>query len=75
MVTVADRWGNPLADHSIVMTASGGTVLDGTGESNAYGEAVSFSWQAPAGLGDYTLTFTDTDPRGGIILTHKVTVE
>lgn len=75
MVSVADRWGNPLGDHSITMTASGGTVLDGTGESNAYGEAVSFSWQAPAGAGDYTLTFTDTDPRGGIILTHKVTVE
>lgn len=75
MMTVADRWGNPLGDHSITMTASGGTVLDGTGETNGYGEATSFTWQAGAALGDYTLTFTDTDPRGGIILTHKVTVE
>jgi hypothetical protein len=74
-VTVADRWGNPVGDHSINMTASGGTVLDGTGESNAYGEAGSFSWQAPVAAGDYTLTFTDTDPRGGIVLTTKVTVE
>lgn len=74
-VTIVDRWGNPLGDHTLVMTATGGTVSGGTQETDSYGEAAGFTWTAPAGLGDYTLTVTDTDPRGGIVLTAKVTVE
>ena len=56
------------------MTASGGVVAGATQETDAYGEGVGFTWSA-AGIGDYTITVTDTDPRGGIILTHRITIE
>ncbi|MCX6834375.1 MAG: hypothetical protein NTW07_04455 [candidate division Zixibacteria bacterium] len=73
---IADRWANPLGDHTLNMTASGGTVTGGTQETDSYGEAYGFIWTAPAGEGDYNITVTDTDPRGGgMILTKKVTVK
>ena len=75
-VTIADRWGNPLGDHTLNMTASGGVVTGGTQETDAYGEAYGFIWTAPAGEGDYNITVTDTDPLGGgMILTKKITVK
>ncbi len=73
--SIKDRWGNPLGDHTLNMTASGGTVSGASQETDAYGEANGFVWTAPAGAGDYTITVTDTDPRGGIILSTTVTVE
>ena len=73
---IADRWGNPLADHTLNMTASGGVVTGGTQETNAYGEATGFMWTAPAGEADYNITVTDTDPRGGgMVLTLTITVK
>jgi len=76
MVTVADRWGNPLGDHTLNMTASGGVVSSASHESNEFGEAIGYQWTAPAGEGDYNITVTDTDPRGsGMILTFKVNVK
>jgi hypothetical protein len=74
-VTIKDRFGNPLGDHTLNMTASGGTVSGATQETDGYGEANGFIWTAPATAGDYTITVTDTDPRGGIVLTKTVTVE
>ena len=75
-VTIKDRFGNPLGDHTLNMTASGGTVTGATQETDGYGDANGFIWTAPAGAGDYTITVTDTDPRGGgIVLTMTVTVE
>ncbi|MDX9857320.1 MAG: hypothetical protein RBT76_05995 [candidate division Zixibacteria bacterium] len=73
--SIKDRWGNPLGDHTLNMTASGGAVSGASQETDAYGEANGFVWTAPAGAGDYTITVTDTDPRGGIILSTTVTVE
>ena len=73
--TIADSWGNPLGDHTLNMTASGGTVAGATQETDGYGEANGFTGTAPAGLGAYTITVNDTDPRGGIILSVKITVE
>lgn len=72
---IRDRWGNPLADHTLVLTASGGVVTGGTQESDSYGDAYGFRWTAPGVAADYNLTLTDTDPRGGITLALKVTVE
>jgi len=73
---IADRWGNPLADHTLNMTANDGVVTGGTQETDAYGEAGGFQWTAPALDGDYNITVTDTDPRGGgLIMTMKVTVK
>ena len=74
-VVVKDRWGNPLGDHTLVMTASGGVVTGGTHESNSYGEAVGYTWTAPGVAGNYTVTITDTDPRGGIVLTKTIAVQ
>ena len=73
--TIVDRFGNPLGDHTLVMTASGGSVAGGTQETNSYGEASGFQWTAPGAAGDYTITVQDTDPRGGIFLSKTVTVE
>jgi len=73
---VADRWDNPLGDHTLNMTASDGVVTGGTQETDAYGEATGFIWTAPALDGDYNITVTDTDPRGGgMVLTKKITVK
>jgi hypothetical protein len=75
-VTVSDRFGNPLGDHTLNMTASGGVVTGASQETDGYGEANGFIWTAPAAAGEYNLTVIDTDPKGGgISLTKKVTVE
>ncbi len=75
-VTIKDRFGNPLGDHTLNMTASGGVVSGASQETDGYGEANGFIWTAPAVAGDYTITVTDTDPRGGgIALSKTVTVE
>jgi len=74
-VIVKDRWGNPLGDHTLVMTASGGTVSGATHETNSYGEATGFTWTAPGAAGSYTLTVTDSDLRGGIVLTKTMSVQ
>ena len=73
--TIADRWSNPLGDHTLIMTTSGGSVSGATQETNEYGEAGGFIWTAPVVDGDYTVWINDSDPRGGIYLSHKITVE
>lgn len=74
-VNITDRWGNPLADHTVVLTAAAGVITGGTQETDSYGEATGYKWTAPGAAGDYNLTFTDTDPHGGITLIAKVKVE
>ncbi len=67
-VTIKDRAGNPLGDHTIQI-GGGGTI-----ETNAYGEAY-FAFNVPVAPGDYTVVVTDTDPRGGLVLTYTITVD
>ncbi|HWR84196.1 MAG TPA: hypothetical protein VN285_12920 [Candidatus Deferrimicrobium sp.] len=74
-VSIRDRFGNPLGDHTLNMTASAGVVSGATQETDSYGEANGFRWTAPGTEGTYTITVTDTDPRGGIVLTKQVTVK
>lgn len=74
-VTIQDRYGNPLGDHTINMTCPDGSVLSGTQSTNSFGEATGFRWQAPNSVGSTSLIFTDTDPRGDIVLSISVTVE
>jgi len=51
-------------------------VTGGTQETNEYGEAFGFNWTAPVTEGDYNISVTDTDPRGGgLVLTIKITVQ
>ena len=72
---IQDRWGNPLGDHTLILTASAGSVSNGTQETNTYGEAFDFTFTAPGAAGNVVLTIEDTDPRGGVVLTKSVTVE
>jgi len=74
---IADRWGNPLADHTLVMTVSGSASVQGgtdTQETDEYGEASGFVFQAGMAE-DVVITIEDQDARGGIFMTTSVTVE
>jgi hypothetical protein len=78
-VIVKDRYGNPLADHTMTATTSAGAIAPGTGiqESNTFGEAFGFRFNAPADSTTGTsaiITVTDSDPRsGGLTLSKSVT--
>lgn len=74
-VIIKDRFSNPLGDHTVIMSASAGTVVSSTHETGGYGDAIGFNWTAPGVAGKYVITFYDSDPNGGIYLTHEVTVE
>ncbi|UCC43010.1 MAG: hypothetical protein JSU65_07610, partial [Candidatus Zixiibacteriota bacterium] len=74
-VTIMDRWGNPLADHTVNAVASGGVIAGASQTTDSYGEASGYEWTAPLAAGDYTITCTDTDPRGLIVETLIITVE
>lgn len=72
---IRDRWSNPLGNHTLVASYPGsGTAGPGTKETNEYGEAYGFSW-VPADTGEFTIIITDTDPRGGVVLSTKISVE
>jgi len=74
-LVINDRWGNPLGDHTLNMTATGGTVMSASHETDAYGEAYGFRWRAPVTAGVQTIYITDADPRGGgIVFSANVTV-
>ncbi len=74
-VLIKDRFNNPLGDHTLIMTATAGTVANGTQETNAYGEASGFLWTAPGAAEKVTITIQDTDPRGGFTFTQGVDVQ
>lgn len=74
-VVIRDRFSNPLGDHTLTMSATSGTVLNPTQETNAWGEASAFIWTAPAAAGTATITVVDSDPRGGFTLTGGVTIQ
>lgn len=74
-VEIKDRSGNPLGDHTLVMTASGGVVVGATKNTNSHGEAFGFTWIAPAVDGSYAVKITDTDPLGnGLVMSINVSV-
>lgn len=78
-VKIKDRYGNPLADHTLVATISAGSMVAGTEtqESNTFGEAYGFRFNAPADSTGGTaaiITVTDTDARsGGLVMSKSVT--
>jgi hypothetical protein len=73
-IYVKDGNGNPLGDHALALSVSGGSIdavvmTDSTGEAQA-------NFTAPASSGDVTLRVDDTDPNyGGMVLIQKLTVE
>lgn len=72
-VTIKDRFGNPLADHTLNIVTPSGAPSPATLETNGYGEAY-FSWIIPGADGDYTIIVEDTDARGGIFLSTTISV-
>lgn len=76
---IKDRYGNPLADHTLTATISNGTIVPGTAvqETNGFGEAFGFSFDAPAdstGGTSAVIIISDGDPRGsGLTMTTSVT--
>lgn len=72
---IRDRFGNPLGDHTLLMTATQGTVINGTQETNGYGEANGFIWIAPDSASTATISIQDTDPLGNFTMTAGITVQ
>jgi hypothetical protein len=76
-VTIADRWTNPLGNHTIVAQVSDGTITGGgTTDTDEYGQ-VHYSMTMPAastGVDKVTITAADIDPRGGITLVDIATI-
>ena len=76
---IKDRYGNPLADHTLTATISAGSIVPGTAvqETNGFGEAFGFKFNAPAdstGGKTAVISVSDSDPRGsGLTMTAKVT--
>ncbi len=69
IVTIKDRPGNPLADHTILLPDNS------TIETNNYGEAY-FMYTAPTTPGDYVVSVVDQDPRGnGLTLSVTIVVQ
>jgi hypothetical protein len=78
-VIIKDRWGNPLGDHTVVVSvAGGGSITNGTQKTNLYGEATGFLFNAPASgpsaPTSVIVSAQDLDPRGNITLTMTVSL-
>jgi hypothetical protein len=69
---INDRYGNPLGNHTVVWTEGVDTLA--VSKTDGHGEVSGVPWTAGATEGDYLIVVHDTDPRGGIIMTHKVSV-
>lgn len=67
-VTIKDRSGNPLGDHTIVLPDAS------TLETDRYGE-VQFGFVVPGAPGSYSVSVTDTDLRGGMMYSVTIVVE
>jgi len=76
---IKDRYGNPLGDHTLVASTTAGSIAAGTEsqETNGFGEAFGFAFNAPAdstGGTSAIISVEDTDPRGNnLVLTTTVT--
>jgi adhesin/invasin len=76
-VTIKDRWGNPLGDHLLTASVSGGGSISGASQrSNMYGEASGFTFTAPTDttIESVIIQVRDYDPRGNITLTKSVSL-
>ncbi|SYZ72925.1 exported hypothetical protein [Candidatus Zixiibacteriota bacterium] len=75
--TIKDRWGNPLGDHLLVASITGGgTISNGSQRTNMYGEASGFLYNAPADttIKSVILQLHDLDLRGSITMTKTISL-
>ena len=75
-VVIKDRWSNLLGNHTLVASATGGTVSNGTQKTNMYGEASGFMFNAPSDttITSVTLSVQDIDPRGSVTLSKTISL-
>jgi len=75
-VLIKDRPGNPLGGHSLSASASSGTITGSPRITNGYGESSGFFFTAPTDttIKSAIISVTDNDPRGGMVLTTKVSL-
>lgn len=82
IVVIKDRSGNPLSGHLLTGVPSMGWVSVDSDTTDVdsvytdqYGECGGLRYYAPATEGNAYITFTDFDPRGGVIITKKIKIE
>lgn len=76
-VTIKDRSGNLLGDHTLVASVSGGgSISYGTQQTDAYGEASGFLFNAPSDttIASVVIRVQDIDARGGVTLSKSITL-
>jgi len=75
-VIIKDRAGNPLGGHSLSATVTSGTISGSPSVTDSYGESSGLFFNAPSDttIKSATITVTDSDPRGGVTLTKKVSL-
>jgi len=78
-VNVKDRYGNPLGGHLIFASSFGlgCSITEAAQTTDAYGVAAGFTFIATADttVKSATVTITDYDPRGGVVLSKKVSLK
>jgi hypothetical protein len=73
-ITIKDREGNPLGDHTVSLSVTSGSV-DPSVVTNTLGEAL-INFASPDTSAEVTLTARDTDPNyGGVVLFVKILVD
>ncbi len=75
-VIIKDRAGNPLGGHSISATVTSGSISGSPKITNGYGETSNLFFTAPTDttIKSATISVTDSDPRGGLTVTKKVSL-
>ncbi|KPK98840.1 MAG: hypothetical protein AMJ90_09800 [candidate division Zixibacteria bacterium SM23_73_2] len=78
-VNIEDRYGNPLGGHQLQASSFGlgCSIIGATQTTDAYGVADGFTFVATADttVKSATITMIDQDPRGGIVLSKKVSLK
>jgi hypothetical protein len=82
IAVIKDRAGNPLGGHLLVAEPSIGWISVDSDTTDVdsvytdqYGECGTLRYYAPPSIGNAYITFTDLDPRGGVIITKKIKIE
>lgn len=76
-VTIKDRYGNPLGGHQLLASSFGCGITGATQTTDGYGVATDFTFVATTDttLKSATVTVVDQDPKGGIVLSKKVSLK
>jgi hypothetical protein len=75
-VTIKDRYGNPLGGHTLTASSFGCSISGLTQITDEYGIASGFTFIATSDttVKSSTVTVYDSDPKGGVVLSTKVSL-